>query len=209
MRGFEVQGAGRRPRWKRLQGVVGRGQPVRAGEARERGHSGRRDGGIQWPQANPGSAGSRENRRTGEQGDPGRRRSHRDQDDARAQCRDTPGGLGALGHFPMPARRPGQQGRKDSPHRIRRPVPHLGKGEDCGRHRRAGAQAPELGYGRQGHHRLRYNDEQGFRGHRGQVALRYGSGQDQRGRASRVHHPLDGGIHRRCRHCPDGLPGHA
>ncbi len=51
--------------------------------------------------------------------------------------------------------------------------PFFGKsrGGACGRHPGAGPAPPQLGHGRQNHHRLRHHDEQGPGGHRGVLAL--------------------------------------
>ena len=47
---------------------------------------------------------------------------------------------------------------------FRRPVPHLHNGAACHRNQSTGPETSQLGYGSQNHHRLRFHDEQRFRG---------------------------------------------
>ena len=75
--------------------------------------------------------------------------------------------------------------------------------------RRAGAQAPDLGDGRQDHDRLRDADEQGPRGDRGPPPVRHAVRPHRRRRAPAVDHPRARAAVRRRDAGAPGLPGHA
>ena len=65
---------------------------------------------------------------------------------------------------PVFDRRGRQPYRKSYTDSFRRPVPHLHNGAACHRNQSTGPETPQLGYGSQNHHRLRFHDEQRFRG---------------------------------------------
>src|SRR2546427_752999 len=71
-------------------------------------------------------------------------------------------------------------------HRVGRTVPYLVQGGDPSRHARAGAQAPELVDGPQGHDRFGHADEQGPRAGGGASLVRHGIGADRGAGASAV-----------------------
>ena len=73
-----------------------------------------------------------------------------------------------------------------------RPVPRPLARRDGGGHRRAGAQAPDVGDGRQDHDRLGDADEQGARGDRGPPPVRHALRPDRRRGAPAVDRPRDG-----------------
>jgi hypothetical protein len=74
------------------------------------------------------------------------------------------GRLRALCCVPVFDRRGRQPYRKSYTDSFRRPVPHLHNGAACHRNQSTGPETPQLGYGSQNHHRLRFHDEQRFRG---------------------------------------------
>ena len=82
-------------------------------------------------------------------------------------------------------------------HRVRRPVPRPGREPLARRDPGAGARAPHLGDGPDGHDQLGDDGEQGARGDRGAPAVRHALRPDRRGRAPAVGGPLDGGVRRR------------
>ena len=100
-------------------------------------------------------------------------------------------------------------GRAARPDRLGRPVPRAIARRARGRDRGGGARAPDLGHGRQDHHRLGDADEQGLElieaHHLFGDALRA----HRRGRAPAVDRPLAGAPLRRRHARPPRLPGHA
>ena len=76
--------------------------------------------------------------------------------------------------------------------RLRRPVPRPHARRARGRHGRGGAQAPDVGDGRQDHDRLGDADEQGPRGDRGPPPVRHALRPDRRRRAPAVDRPRAG-----------------
>ena len=91
-------------------------------------------------------------------------------------------------------------------HRLGRPVPRAQRRRAGRRDRGGGAQAPDLGHGRQDHHRLGDADEQGARAHRGPPPLRHAVRPHRRGRAPAVDRARPGApVRRRLARAP-GYP---
>ena len=95
------------------------------------------------------------------------------------------------------------------PHRVRRPVPRPLARRARGRDRRGGAQASDVGDGRQDHDRLGDADEQGPRGDRGAPPVRHALRRDRGRRAPAVDRPRAGDAVRRRRAGPPRASGHA
>jgi len=160
---FGAQGCARRQRHRR------RGRRERA--SRSGAASGpmgdRRDHRRGRPAAHAGGRRARRDRGARQQRVPGlcRRAVHA------ARCgrgRDRAAGrFRAQRSVPVDGRQPPRRPAARHPHGLRRSIPDLDGGRHRGRHARAGAQAPELVDGPEGHDRFGDADEQGARGDRG------------------------------------------
>ena len=188
----------RRRRRARRRGVDGRRgarRPRGARAARRRVRRrprAQRDRRLRRPRPDDRRAHRGHRRRARQQGVARRRRRARDRARRGDRRAADPGRLRALRAAPAARRRAAGRGRaaRSSPPPAARSA--AARERARGRHRRAGARAPDLGDGRQDHDRLGDADEQGPRGDRGPPPVRHAVRPDRRRRAPAVDRPRAG-----------------